>query len=471
MPLSQFFTLRQKAQTAFHNLCTELTPPKGIDTLLWNGLKFCLERPIPKPSLDTTLKRLTTDIRTKYFWRNQSLNDDDYNPKLYIKSGWDPPKAHPTIEQGLHQFYSDLSAQIRSQQNKQRRQHNLLPSSRKIIQQLKTGSAFIILPTDKNLGPAILERRIYKQRCLQDHLLDATTYLQLTHADADGLLHRATKQMEYLINKYAKTLPEAELTYFRRCAGEQRRIPQFYCTPKVHKKPNWKTRPIVSCINSRMGDLSKWVDVQLQQLMPLCPTYLKDSRTFLNRLRHLRTPPPTAILLTADAVSMYTNINTKHALQTLRAWLTLHHDDLPPAFPIEMVMEATTLIMQNNIFQFDDTYWLQRTGTAMGSNLAVTYATIYYAYHEETTVLPTLRECLLLYGRLIDDAGIILDTAKLPTHVTIDTLPAYLSTLLQVGDLRWEVEQIGKTIHFLDLTIELQPSRTIKTTTFAVCQN
>ena len=187
-----------------------------------------------------------------------------------------------------------------------------------------------------------------------------------------------------VIARTGDSLSDAEKTYFQRCSEETRRLPQFYCTPKVHKKPEWKTRPIVSCINSRMGDLSKWVDVQLQQLMPLCPTHLKDSRTFLDHLRQLQTVPPTAIILTADAVSMYTNINTDHALLTLQAWLTLHQQELPPNFPTTMVMEATELIMRNNIFQFDDTFWLQRTGTAMGSSLAVTYATIYYAYHEET---------------------------------------------------------------------------------------
>ena len=71
---------------------------------------------------------------------------------------------------------------------------------------------------------------------------------------------------------------------------------------------------------------------------------------------------------------MYTNINTSHALTTLHKWLTLHHDDLPHDYPTQMVLEATKLVMTNNVFQFDDTYWLQLTGTAMGSNLAVAYA-------------------------------------------------------------------------------------------------
>ena len=264
MPLSQFFQLRQKSQTAYHNLCTVKTPPHGTDSLLWHGLKFCLETPLPKPSINTTTERLANDIHLKYFWRHQLADNQSYNPKLYVKSTWQPPKASDHIETAIQKFKDDLTNQITTNKSRQRRSHNLLPSHRQLITTFKTNRDFIILPTDKNLGPAILERNIYKQRCLQDHLLDTTTYQQLSHEDADGLLYRAHKQMEYIIKKYKPTLPPEEITYFRQSATETRRIPQFYCTPKVHKKPKWKTRPIVSCVNSRPGDLSKWVDTQLQ---------------------------------------------------------------------------------------------------------------------------------------------------------------------------------------------------------------
>ena len=169
-------------------------------------------------------------------------------------------------------------------------------------------------------------------------------------------MFRATKAFEHLIQTNQDSLPDSERIYFSRCFGEPRRLPQFYCTPKVHKKPKWKTRPIVSCVNSRMGDLSKWVDVQLQKLIHLCPGYLQNSQAFLTKLRRLGRLPPTAVILTADAVSMYTNINTFHALTTLHKWLTLHKDDLPHDYPTQMVLEATKLVMTNNVFQFDDTY-------------------------------------------------------------------------------------------------------------------
>ncbi len=467
MPLPKFYNLSKPSNTGFHNLCTTTPPPPGTADLLWNGLKFCLQHALPKPKLDTTITRLTQDIRRQAYWKtHEGELNESYNPKLYIKSHWEPPKAAPALETALTKLHQHLHSQVQTNQQSQRRQHNLYASNRLLIQTLKASQDHIVLPTDKNLGPAILERSVYKLRCLQDHLLDTTTYKRLEPWEADCQMYRATKAFEHLIKTHEKSLPDAETTYFKRCFEETRRLPQFYCTPKVHKKPKWKTRPIVSCVNSRMGDLSKWVDVQLQKLIHLCPGYLQDSQAYLTKLRRLGRLPTTAVILTADAVSMYTNINTTHALATLQKWLTLHQDDLPHDYPTQMVLEATALVMKNNVFQFDDTYWLQLTGTAMGSNLAVAYATIYYAYHEETTILPNLQHCLLLYGRLIDDAGMIIDSALLPQGVSTGNLSEFLTDLLQFGDLHWEVDPPSNTINFLDLTVTIEGDGTITTSTF-----
>ena len=138
-------------------------------------------------------------------------------------------------------------------------------------------------------------------------------------------------------------------------------------------------RPVESTVNSRTGDLSKWVDYHLQRVVHLCPCYLKDSKSLIKKLRALGKLPPSATIVTADATSMYTNIDTPHGLQVLKAWFDLHAHELPHKFPTQVVLSAIKLVMEYNVFQFDDTYWLQLTGTAMGTSLACMYATIYFS--------------------------------------------------------------------------------------------
>ena len=98
---------------------------------------------------------------------------------------------------------------------------------------------------------------------------------------------------------------------------------------------------------------------------------------------------------------MYTNIETEHALTSLKEFFQKH--------PIccnlywEPIHEALTIIMTHNVVQFSDKYYLQLCGTAMGTPPAPIYATLYFGIHEVETLLPRHHSNLLLLKRYIDD--------------------------------------------------------------------
>jgi hypothetical protein len=244
MNLSTLSTLFQRQHTAYHNLCTTLQPPHGVERLLWLGLKFNLEKAIPKPSLDAYIDRLRRDIRIKFHidadsqrvvidntGRKHTLKSKEFDPKLYIRSqDYDPEPATPDIEGAIDTFQTKLQQLIHT--NPTRRQHNILPSTRRILRTLQDDHSYIILPTDKNLGPAILERSTYIKRCLQDHLLDTSSYRRLTPVEAYLLLQTATVAMEKLIQCYRHTIAEHEQTYFHRVFQLTRRIPPILLTPQ-----------------------------------------------------------------------------------------------------------------------------------------------------------------------------------------------------------------------------------------------
>ena len=66
----------------------------------------------------------------------------------------------------------------------------------------------------------------------------------------------------------------------------QHSLPYFYLLPKVHKTPS-ATQLVVSVVCSVLEPLSKWVDIQLQRVIHLCPVYLKDSWHLLNKMKNL----------------------------------------------------------------------------------------------------------------------------------------------------------------------------------------
>ena len=76
-------------------------------------------------------------------------------------------------------------------------------------------------------------------------------------------------------------------------------------------------RPIVCCSGTLLNCISRWLDYYLQILKPFINSYIKDSSQLLERPRELGLLTPNCYLFTADADSMYTNIDTKHALEII----------------------------------------------------------------------------------------------------------------------------------------------------------
>ena len=71
-------------------------------------------------------------------------------------------------------------------------------------------------------------------------------------------------------------------------------------------------------------------------------------------------------------------------MNTLRAisfWFEKYQATISSRFPKAFIMESVQFILTNN-FTFNDEFFLQLIGTAMGTDMAPTYATLTMAYHE-----------------------------------------------------------------------------------------
>ena len=110
--------------------------------------------------------------------------------------------------------------------------------------------------------------------------------------------------------------------------------------------------------------------------------------------------------------------------------------------------------MNENIFQLDDTYWLQLDGTAMGTLAACMYVTISYGIHQIENILDRFKNIIVLYKRYIDD--IFRVWTPTPNH-QLDAAEWLLFTqaLNAFAKLKWKVEELSDTTNFLDLTLTL----------------
>ena len=450
---------------ACHDYCAIKPMPPGTKSLLGLGLKYCIKRPRPTNKLDNTIDRFKNDVRRIHFFKMNPMEEDNgqYIPGLYIKSGWDPPLASDRIEDCIVNF--ERALRNRQAFYNKPSLSNLTPRHWTLIDELQSNDDHITIEADKNLGGCILDRSVYIRKGVQEHLGNDAVYKRLNKRQAFGANKILRYQVSIFLSKFQDDISAAEYTFLREATFKYPdKLARFRMSLKAHKTP-WKMRPIVCCAGTFINCLSRWLDYWLQKCRPFVTTYLKDSGQLLDVLQDIGELPPTAKLFTADATSMYTNIDTNHAIDVIGKWLDSIANELPANFPLKAVKAAMVLVMKNNIFEWGDLYFLQLLGTAMGTSAACMWATIYFAVHEMGTLQPTYGHKMLLFKRFIDDIfGIWIDDGS------GDDWQDFQRETNNFGILRWEFEELSESVNFLDLTITIKHNR-ITTRTFQKALN
>jgi hypothetical protein len=444
---------------ACHNLCSFLAPPPKLRALLGLGLNFCPRptNPVKLTVVNDLVKRFRRDIYTKMYFAHL---DNEWKPnQLFIRSTWEPdaPDLPPEFRARVTYFLRLLRANFSSKH--QRIQPNLTPYQGRLLRLLKASTDFIVFPSDKNLGPVILERTEYVRRAHLDHLSDASTYKRLTPIEADDRIRTVEGLLSDFIEKHSETLDYNDKKYLERSALVADPFAYFYLTAKVHKDP-WATRPIVSVCGSLLHGLGRWVDQQLQPICRQLPSYVKSSFEFRKELLTLSASLDlTRVrIFTCDATSMYTNIDTNHALSTIASFLRT--SPLCHGLAAEPLIEALEIIMRNSIFKFGDTTWEQLEGTSMGAPPAPMYATLYFGIAELENI-PKFSERLPFYRRYLDDC---FGAWLLPTNPNIeshdDDWKAFQHSMTY-GKLNWIFTELTSSVNFLDLTISIIGNRVV----------
>jgi hypothetical protein len=395
---------QQPTNLSFHNLCTKTNIPLGTKQLLGLNLKFCLSSRTLNNDINSTVRRMAYSLRTKFFLNEHNTrSESDYIKQIYVRNPtWNPPPAPARIEDNITKFEKLLKTTHHNllQKHSKTNLSNLTTIQSKALKSLRQNRQLVVKPTDKNLGPALMELDSYITQVLQEHLL-TKDYTQLSQLEAKNRLENLKLNLKQLITSNCHLLTKAELTYFDRSLKAHFRIPIFYGLPKVHKTP-MSLRPVVSTHSSLLAVFSVWLDYKMKELIHLTKSYLKDSYSLIKELKELNLPD-SALLFTADAKSMYTNIDSISGISAIRELIDTNSNLIPMDFPNELFLQILQIVMDNNIFSFADSYWLQLSGTAMGTPAACSYATLSFGQYENTVLLPTFKDNLIFYRRYIDD--------------------------------------------------------------------
>lgn len=320
-------------------------------------------------------------------------------------------------------------------------QHNLTHNERKALKNLKLNKDIIIKPADKNLGICIIEKQLYFNLAQTQHLTDLTTYKPLP----DNPIQKTVQHINETLKKLHETNNINKRTLNTLLAKPNDTPGLFYILPKLHKR-TLETRPIVSNVNHPTRKISKYIHNTLLQTTTNAKSYLKNSFELTNTLKDIKITK-TTFIITADIKSLYTNIPNSHGIQTVAQEMSTTKTNLTT------LKTLLTLVLENNIFTFNNGHYLQINGTAMGTIMAPTYANTYLKHLEEKTFLNKDKnkhlDNVLLFKRYIDDILIIYDNHN-------NSLPDALKLLHQTYQPLQLTTTIGQqNITYLDTDITI----------------
>ena len=101
--------------------------------------------------------------------------------------------------------------------------------------------------------------------------------------------------------------------------------------------------------------------------------------------------------MTFDVVNLYSDIPHTFGLEALDYWLENHLESLQARFKKELIFECAKFILKNNNMKFNNEFYNQIKGTALGSIFAPPYATLSMGYFE----IKLYDVCTFKYGKLL----------------------------------------------------------------------
>ncbi|CAJ0917920.1 unnamed protein product [Ranitomeya imitator] len=184
--------------------------------------------------------------------------------------------------------------------------------------------------------------------------------------------------------------------------------------------------------------------------------YLRD---FLNKIHNIKNIPPDSTLCTLDVNSLYTSIEHDRGIEAVT--LTLREANMDSNL-LDLCIDLLNLVLRENFFMFEDDFFLQTCGTAMGSNVAPAYANLYMDHFERTYVYPNsiFQQHALTWYRYIDDIFCIWKGDQ-------TSLQGFFNTINEARPgLTFTLVQHNEEIAFLDTKILKDTSGNLNTDLF-----
>ena len=203
--------------------------------------------------------------------------------------------------------------------------------------------------------------------------------------------------------------------------------------------------------------LSNFVDILLKPLLSKIKSYVKDDFDFLKKCK--RNLTKNSKLISLDVTSLYTNIPHELGLKAIEYWLNKHPELIHSRFNKSFILKASKLVLKNNHSVFNEKFFYQIAGTAMGTTVAPTYTTLVMGYLEIQFYKKCKNEFGVNNGKYIEEN---LHWFLNNCYIGLDTTninPLKLFDILNniYDNIKFTMEQHNLYLPFLDIMINKDP--------------
>ena len=292
---------------------------------------------------------------------------------------------------------------------------NITKQEKEAIKTLREDSSQIVLTADKGVALVVMDKNQYIEKCM-DLLNDTKTYKPCK--DTTKRLHRDIQESLRRLNREhgSSRLHDWSKLYYNRLlpTGNSSPAPRFYGLPKIHKT-NCPMRPIVSACGTATYQLAKFLTKILQRYTGITPSFVKDSKSFSDHLRMVEISGEEE-LVSFDISALFTSIPVPTALDVINRLFTEHIEDPDTrdkygcsfkhntiGLEKDEVMSLLKLVLENCVFTFQNRFYKQLHGAAMGSPCSPVVANIYMEYFENMALGPELPVPIKDWKRYVDD--------------------------------------------------------------------
>ncbi|XP_028418418.1 uncharacterized protein LOC114544426 [Dendronephthya gigantea] len=274
------------------------------------------------------------------------------------------------------------------------------------LKTLKNDPSIVILPADKGRCVVVMDTAEYKEK-IEALLSDESTYIKITdkrrnptsHVEKD--LNKLLQDIKKQPSGHDSNKPQLPDKLYYHLHSTDALPAAFYGLPKIDK-PEIPLRPITSCISFATYNLSSHL-VHILSPLQTRKFSVKNSSEFSSKIAK-HPIPDDAVMVSFDVVSLFTSIPVELALSVVQRRLD-DDKDLQDRTDISRtnILRLLKFVLTNSYFTYENTYYQQIFGCAMGSPISATVANIIMEHIEDQAITSAAHPPIWWF-RFVDDS-------------------------------------------------------------------